>query len=61
MCKIMEEMREDTARIAEYQKAIQIALNLLALGSISKEDISKATGLTLEKVKELASQISVSA
>ena len=57
MCKIMEEMREDT----KIRNTIQIALNLLALGSVSKEDIAKVTGLTLEKVKELASQISVTA
>ena len=35
---------------------IDVALNLLALGTISKEDIAAATGFTLERIKELATQ-----
>ena len=35
---------------------IETALNLLSLGVISKEDIAKATGFTLERIKELAGQ-----
>ena len=57
MCKIMEEMRED----AENRKAIQIALNMIIKGKLSLDDIAEYSGLTLEKVKELASQISVTA
>lgn len=34
----------------------QTALKLLALGTVSKEDIAKATGLDLEKINELAKQ-----
>ena len=33
---------------------LDVALNLLALGTISKEDIAAATGFTLERIKELA-------
>ena len=35
---------------------LNAALNMLALGTISKEDIAKVTGFTLEKIKELAAQ-----
>lgn len=54
MCKAMEE------RITEEK--LRIALNLLMLGTVSKEDIAKATKLPLEQVIELEKQIdSVSA
>ena len=35
---------------------LDVALNLLALGTISKEDIAKETCLSIEKIKELAVQ-----
>ena len=38
------------------EKAIEVARSSLALGSISKEDIAKATGLSLEKIEELSVQ-----
>ena len=57
MCKIMEEMREDI----ENRKAIQFAIKLLVRGKETLEEIAEDSGLSLEKVKELASQISVSA
>ena len=51
-------MREsyDKARARELktEKAIEIARNLLSLGTLTKKDIAKTTGLTLEQVKELA-------
>lgn len=50
MCKIMEESNREAAR----QKTYQIAINLIRMGSLSKEDIAKATNLTLEEVQELA-------
>ena len=36
------------------QEKISVALNLLSLGTITKEDIAKVTGLTIEKIQELA-------
>lgn len=54
MCKAMEE------RITEEK--LRIALNLLMLGTVSKEDIAKVTKLPLEKVIELETEMnSVSA
>ena len=35
---------------------LNAALNMLALGTISKEDIAKVTGFTIERIKELAAQ-----
>lgn len=49
MCRIMEEMREE--------KAADIAKNLLALGTLTYEQIAKATELTLEKIQELADRV----
>lgn len=56
MCKIMEDMRNEAAKEAKTQEKIQIALNLLSLGMGSVEKIAEATGLTIEKVQELAAQ-----
>ena len=36
------------------EEKIEIAMNLIAMGKISTEDIAKATGLSIEKVTELA-------
>ena len=35
---------------------ISVAIKLLSLGTMSQEDIAKVTDLTIEKIKELASQ-----
>ncbi|MDE6519354.1 MAG: PD-(D/E)XK nuclease family transposase [Ruminococcus sp.] len=49
MCKAMEERLNENS--------IQIALNLLKMKIGTEEDIAKATGIALEKIKELAVQI----
>ena len=48
MCKVMEDMREETK--------IEAAINLLKLGKLSIEEIAKAIGLSVEKVSELAGE-----
>ncbi len=49
MCRAMEDrLNENT---------IQIVLNLLKMKMGTEEDIAKATGIAIEKVKELAAQI----
>ncbi len=54
MCKAMEERITD--------KQIKIAYNLLLLGTVSKEDIAKATELPLETIMEIEQEMkSVSA
>lgn len=53
MCKAIEDMRKE----AEERKAVKIALKLLALGTVSIEDIAKTTDLSLEDVQELAASV----
>lgn len=48
MCKVMEDMREETK--------IEAAINLLKLGKLTIEEIAKAIGLSIEKVSELAGE-----
>ena len=55
MCKFMEERDKDT----EYRNSIRIAANLLKLGTVSHEDIAKATGLPVETVHALAEELKV--
>lgn len=58
MCKAIEEMRNQAQAEREYQTQIKIALNLISLGTVSIEDIAKATNLSLEDVQELAASVS---
>lgn len=60
MCKLMEDMVNERAekaaeRAAEKSK-IEIAVQFLALGTVSREDIAKATGLSIEQINELAAK-----
>ena len=50
MCKVMEDMRKETAE----QTKIQSAINLLTIGKLSFEEIADAMELSVDKVKELA-------
>lgn len=56
MCKLMEDMRNETARAAEQNKAKKIAVHLIRLGKMTLEEIAEATELPLDMVKELESQ-----
>lgn len=54
MCKAMEDRIND--------EKLKITYNLLLLGTISKEDIAKATKLPIEKINKLEEEMkSVSA
>lgn len=50
MCKVMEEMRNETA----HETTVNLVMKLLARGRDSIEEISEMTGLPLEEVRELA-------
>ena len=50
MCDILDEMRNE----AELKRACKIATNLINEGSLSLEKIAECSGLSLEKVRELA-------
>ena len=45
MSKVMDELRNETAR--------EIARNMLALNKLSYDDIAKVTGLTVKEIEEL--------
>lgn len=50
MCKLNEEMRNETAEM----KSVEIALKMLKKGKLTYEEIAEYSGLTLEEVQELA-------
>lgn len=52
MCKIMEDMRNETA----LRNAKEIAIRMIKAGKMSLQDIAEYTELSLETVKELESQ-----
>ena len=56
MCKIMEDMRNEAAQQAEQNKAKKMAIRMIKAGKMSLEDIADYTELSLETIKELASQ-----
>ena len=56
MCKAIEEMRNEVTKEAEKLRSYQIAINLIAMKTMSDEAIAQATDLTLEEVSELKTQ-----
>ena len=49
-----KEIAEEAAEEAITNKSLEIAMNLITDGTLSYDAIAKATGLTIEKVTELA-------
>ncbi len=58
MCKAIEDMRNEAAKEAEKLRSYQIALNLIAMGTLTDEAVAKATDLTLKEIAELKAQAS---
>ena len=54
MCKAIEEMRNEAVML----ERTQMVMNLLSLGTVSKSDIAKASGFTLEEIDEIEKQMS---
>ena len=54
MCRAFEEAARESARDAEYQKAVRTAKKMLALGQLNLETIAECTELSLDEVKALA-------
>jgi len=50
MYDVMEERKKKVA----FQKACEVANNLIGVGKLSLEEIADCCGLTIEKVRELA-------
>ena len=55
MCRVLEEMRNETAKEAAELKSIEIAQRMLADG-MALEKVAEYSGLKLEKIQELAQQ-----
>ena len=53
MCRALEEMRDETAREAEYKKAVRVAKKMLTSGKMSYEEISEMVELPIEEIKAL--------
>ena len=53
MCKIMDEISADRER----QRAIRIAINLINRGKDTTQEIADLTGLTVEEINQLATQL----
>lgn len=53
MCKAMEDRIKDN----EERAKISIAANFLRLGTVSKEDIAQATGLSFEIIKQIEAEL----
>ncbi len=56
MCKMMEDMRNKAAREAELNKAKKMAVRMIRAGKMPLEEIADYTELSLDTIKELASQ-----
>ena len=50
---------EELIQEGAEQSRLEIARNLIDLGKVSLEDISKATGVNIEKLREMAGQQAV--
>ena len=50
VCDILEEMKNEAA----YRKSCEIAINFIKEGTLSLEKIAECSGLSIEKVRELA-------
>ena len=50
MCRVMEEMRNETAEL----RSVEIAQQMIQDGKLSLEEIARYSMLAIERVKELA-------
>ena len=57
MCRVMEEMRNETARETEHAKAIKVAKGMLRSGKLSYEEIAEIAELTVDEVKALDGKV----
>ena len=55
MCKMLEDMRNEAAKEATWQKTVEDVQSLLEMG-LSFEQVAQGLRLTVEQVKEIAGQ-----
>ena len=53
MCKVLEDMRNESARDAKWKQVVESVLRWLKMG-LSYEQIAEGEGITLEQVREIA-------
>ena len=54
MCKVMEDMRNESAKVAVEKRNIELALDMIKDGKLSMEQIAQYSRLAIDRVKELA-------
>ena len=54
MCDILDEMRNEAAEEAKYDKSCEIAKKMLEVGKMSMDEIALCSGLSIDKIRELA-------
>lgn len=54
MCDVLDEMKKEAANKAEFNKACEIANRMIVDGTLSYEKIAELSGLSIDKVRELA-------
>ncbi|MBR5967786.1 MAG: PD-(D/E)XK nuclease family transposase [Lachnospiraceae bacterium] len=54
MCDVLDEMKKEAAEMAKYSTACEIAIKLIKVGKLSLDEIADTSGLSIEKVRELA-------
>ena len=54
MCKVMEDMRNETAKKAAEQEKLNIAQSLIKMEKLSLEEIAASVELSIDRIKELA-------
>ena len=59
MCKVMEDMRNESAKTAVEKRNIEIALDMIRDGKLSLEQIAQYSRLAIDRVRELAAPKSV--
>ena len=53
MCKVMEDMRNEAAKIAKWEQIVESVLRLLEMW-LPLEQIAKGEGLTIDQVEQIA-------
>ena len=56
MCKIMEDMRNETRKETLKESAVNTAKRMIADGMLALEKIAEYAGLSLDEVKELQAE-----
>ena len=53
MCKVMEDMRNESARDAKWKQVVESVMRWLSMG-LSHEQIAEGEGITIEQVQDIA-------